>query len=892
MGSSSSSSSSSSSMKTKLLVLRWSVVTSLVLVNLSLRLWVDYDTASRSRNNISNRDNRDDQQVGERGAPSYFHEWVLLAGSILVPFGVWMFLVTHTTNIRSAAAAAAAARTATKTAMIYVLVVIIVIAAAMAMHFPGWICQFRYHGGYHDPASLVATLVGSITEGTFLLVLWSNCSRSSHHYCHRANLWKRKRIFDKKAAQAADEHNGNGANYEYHHWYNSQSLYCYWHSLLRLLSIILSILLLASIVLCFVGDATYQDMTGGVRPDMWTINSGLRDVTPYLQDVFRSDRKGSLERIALTCACLGTSIVLYEVAMIMTMIGQQTKQQQQQGLLLVDDMNCPSNSSNATSTTTTSNNNIDTTPAKGSSTPGCCTAARCQDFLQQQHMLLAVTGIVSLLAYAGGAFCPVLHAYMSFFGSFVLVPEGANIGIASASATATGTRTGRPNVIYLIHDSLASTYLYNDKDGQRATPFFQSLLHADDDNRWLYPLRNVRSVSGDTIEGFTALASGCLPLPDGTGRDIAFSRSIGTEYKKQGYRTASFTSAPADLQGTTWFMMENYIKANMDLVVEPVSSNHDRINEGSADDRLLLPHFERWLRKHNVANKKSSSSSSIPFYAQFYLLNTHWPYDVTSDFKFEQADPYFQSLELFDETLKGLFETLKKTGHSNDTIIVASGDHGEYPFKGGNRVRFVNPVILNPLAYLYVPPHFMTQEELEVLRENCYKTVSTLDIFPTLQHILYGGSATETASARKDSLAANVTSHDDLQNCITGLDLMGTRIHEDRLAVSWNTLTSSGRTHAALSGSKYGLYRKVMRGNNEIKKVEGEIRSSFCQMDFGNIATANYSSGPCLEELSDDERNHWQSIIENMNATSHASQALIQSALIDMLRTELLAKEV
>ena len=41
-------------------------------------------------------------------------------------------------------------------------------------------------------------------------------------------------------------------------------------------------------------------------------------------------------------------------------------------------------------------------------------------------------------------------------------------------------------------------------------------------------------------------------------------------------------------------------------------------------------------------------------------------------------------------------------GDLNDIIIIGSGDHGKYPFPGGNHFRNLTPHIPNPLAYMHV----------------------------------------------------------------------------------------------------------------------------------------------------------------------------------------------
>ena len=138
------------------------------------------------------------------------------------------------------------------------------------------------------------------------------------------------------------------------------------------------------------------------------------------------------------------------------------------------------------------------------------------------------------------------------------------------------------NVVYIIHESLSGAYALNREEGKQAMPFFNSMRHSHDD---FYVFPKSRSVSGDTVNCVTALATtGCLPMTN-SGRERTLKRSTATEFKRHGYRTGSFSSRLLNLKGTKWFMLDAYLTANFDHIVDPRSEGFQTVNAEGADDR-------------------------------------------------------------------------------------------------------------------------------------------------------------------------------------------------------------------------------------------------------------------------------------------------------------------
>ena len=473
---------------------------------------------------------------------------------------------------------------------------------------------------------------------------------------------------------------------------------------------------------------------------------------------------------------------------------------------------------------------------------------------RNNKLLLAATA-ATLVSYAVlEAWTPVTHAFLCFAGRWFFVPGGQYKFETSVQPITTPDSTTQPNVIYLVHESLSGSILEKTAGGRKAAPFFHSLLENNDD---FYVFPHARSVSGDTRDCSTALLTGCLPF-DEPGRKIAYGRSIGTEFKRRGYATMSVTSAPMSFDQTAWFMMQNFMGSNMDLVVDPLSAGLPKVNIEACDDHELLPYFDKWVKQDVLQDQPG-----MPFYGQIYTYNQHYPFLVGANAT--GSTRYYSSLESFDSLLKHLFDLLEETGQLDNTIIVGSSDHGEHPdLDDYIRLKRFNSNVINTATYMYAPAHLIpSEEDRQRLRQNTERAVSTLDLFPTIQHFLYGGSAEETSNLRHEHRAADTLSQHDRDHCATGIDLLATRIEDDRLTVQWNKISQmesgkKGNFLGALSGRTTGLYVKGTGGN---PTTNGAF--SAWELDYDRCPEVWYAD--CAKEMTEERRLHWLKTIQELS---------------------------
>lgn len=149
------------------------------------------------------------------------------------------------------------------------------------------------------------------------------------------------------------------------------------------------------------------------------------------------------------------------------------------------------------------------------------------------------------------------------------------------------------------------------------------MMHNDDN---MFVFKNTRTVSGNTLDAFPALMTGCLPYND-TGQNLLkeLGNSVGYSFYNAGYSTASFSSSIIDngIASGKYKYMYDELVGGMDYVIDPLRKGWHLDNGEGSDDRKMLPEFEAWL--HEEVNVKEANGTErgvkAPFYAQFYAFN-------------------------------------------------------------------------------------------------------------------------------------------------------------------------------------------------------------------------------------------------------------------------------
>lgn len=703
------------------------------------------------------------------------------------------------------------------------------ITAALLLHGPGLWYQLAY---VHSMGSICAALLGSLLEGLFLLLVLRVLFQMAH------SSWQQLLPLLEQQQR---------------HRKNSQNVPFPTDLALAFANMLWRVLLLWGLVLvilfCMAGDYSFQVMSGGEQADMWVLAAGFQQGgRAIIAAQFQHDPMGAMERILLP------SVFVMAGIMVMALPHYQYhKSHGSAGYHQVSTM--------------VSNEE----PEKRQQEIGDAIS-----WANLNRNWILVCGGLSFLSYALGCWCPVLHASLSFMGGFVFTPEGSLTSIENATVLASAATTAAlaakpPNVIYMLHESLSGAYALDRPEGRKATPFFHEMMEHKDA---FYVFNKARSVSGDTRDCMTTLATGCLPVTQ-DGKVLAQGRSIATEFKKQGYSTASFSTAILNMENTQWGHLQNYFTSNFDHIEDPGRRDLKLVNSEGAEDASFIPLFRDWVNK----NKNGTQ-----FYAQFYQFDSHFPYLLANDDCKLADHPWenrlFCSMQSFDRNLKDIFNILNETGQLNNTIIVGSSDHGEFvqlTQRVGRYARLgtLNSHILKPLSYMYLPSHLVPAKNRAILRQNTKRMVSTLDFFPTLQNILYGGNQETTQDNRTVAGAADTLSKLERRHCVTGFDLLDTELSQDRVVVSWNTISGkpNSRLLALSTGDDSALY---------INEKADELH----QLVFDNC-TAHKSTEPCTKTLSKKDLFHWKNVIAGMQNSNFVNEVVKTSDFLNFINNRI-----
>jgi|AntRauTorckE5430_2_1112549.scaffolds.fasta_scaffold04539_2 hypothetical protein len=302
------------------------------------------------------------------------------------------------------------------------------------------------------------------------------------------------------------------------------------------------------------------------------------------------------------------------------------------------------------------------------------------------------------------------------------------------------------------------------------------------------------------------------------------------------------------MKGTQWFMIQNQLSKNFDQVFYPAVTKDPLLNPPAMDDRAMKKHFQKWLEE------RKRLGNTRPFYAQFYYFNAHYPFLDNTD-RSNSTSRDDGMLQTVDESIENIFQLLNDTEQLDNTMVIGSGDHGENYFdndKSYGRVVNWNKDIFRVPIYIHLPKDLLgidiAKEKYENLRYNTHQLTSTLDIFPTILHILEGGG-----SKSKSQIATT----DD--KCVRGLDLLENRVKESRVAWSFPGTSKDfvkwpGCNMALHKGTSSSLYRR-----------SGQSRNNAYSLVHYDEIVDGYSNHPKSEEERKPlKMNEWKSIVQKL----------------------------
>jgi len=179
-----------------------------------------------------------------------------------------------------------------------------------------------------------------------------------------------------------------------------------------------------------------------------------------------------------------------------------------------------------------------------------------------------------------------------------------------------------------------------------------------------------------------------------------------------------------------WYHFDRFYKnEKLDFKWNAETSKQPFFNDLGIDDAFTI----RQLNRQFLSKK--------PFFGVVQLNATHYPYKVPEKavkWKGRFEDEYNNAIRYQDSLLGSVFDQLRKTGKIQNTVIVFTSDHGE-SLKDHNNIGHVDSYYAEAISIpliVYIPRELQRGLNMSDFRNNRERTVSNIDIAPTLVELL------------------------------------------------------------------------------------------------------------------------------------------------------------
>ncbi|MED4225119.1 LTA synthase family protein [Neobacillus cucumis] len=228
------------------------------------------------------------------------------------------------------------------------------------------------------------------------------------------------------------------------------------------------------------------------------------------------------------------------------------------------------------------------------------------------------------------------------------------------------------NVIYVSLESFQNFMInYKMPDGQEVTPFLNSL--ANDGETFYFDNFYHQTGQGKTSDAEFLMENSLYPLSQGAvfiNKDQNTYQAAPAILGEKGYTSAVFHGN----YKTFWNRNVMYRQLGYDQFFDAEyydMSTENTKNYGMKDK----PYFQESM--------PMLESLKQPFYTKFITLSNHFPFEMdpedttfpAGDFGDSVVNNYFQSAHYMDEALKQFFDSLKKDGLYDNSVIILYGDH-------------------------------------------------------------------------------------------------------------------------------------------------------------------------------------------------------------------------
>ena len=230
-----------------------------------------------------------------------------------------------------------------------------------------------------------------------------------------------------------------------------------------------------------------------------------------------------------------------------------------------------------------------------------------------------------------------------------------------------------PNVILIVLESVAARWA-----GLNQGPYDSTPNLAAESARGLV-VENFYAHIGRSSNSLGAILLSTYPKLDFSDLTEEYPRlpgtSIASMFRDRSYRTAFITASDLDWAGWRTFLDRRGFGEVIDHDQLPCATE---LTSWGVEDRCAVDGMIRFIEK----------DPARPFFVMAWTQQTHHPYEPTPgvpliDFARDPVtdaydlNRYLNVLHETDRHLERLFETIRRAGLEQDTLIVVTGDHGQ-----------------------------------------------------------------------------------------------------------------------------------------------------------------------------------------------------------------------
>ncbi|MGC2660196.1 MAG: sulfatase-like hydrolase/transferase, partial [Bryobacteraceae bacterium] len=292
------------------------------------------------------------------------------------------------------------------------------------------------------------------------------------------------------------------------------------------------------------------------------------------------------------------------------------------------------------------------------------------------------------------------------------------------------------NILMFAVESFSDQILHS-SEGREAAPAYHAFLRNHAGEITEFPKAFANSATSDL--SYTALLTGLSP-----GESLARLTSaplLWAAAKTAGHHTSFYCS-----QSLRWLDLGA-------LLLDPAidrAVHRDALGARAANDLAMDDRHLNRIVCHDLKKQPA------PFLSVINYNMLHFPFlGDQSERPFHPnsaKERYLSALALFDRCFSDVIQALAAAGSLENTAILVTGDHGEDPSTGERKRGEAVPRLydlryefLKVPCWLKIPGNALSSAQQRALTHNLHRSISNLDLYPTILDLLGYQEAGELA---------------------------------------------------------------------------------------------------------------------------------------------------